>query len=119
MNKDTLYYDGACPLCRHEIQTLARLSRGNLILQDIHQLDSETDTPGKQALLDRLHLQTADGEWITGLDANIRAWQDTSLGRLWRVLAWPLVRRVSYPAYEYWLRRRARGRQCSIPSREV
>lgn len=106
MNKDTLYYDGACPLCRGEINKLARFSDGNLELVDIHRIDESETGLNKADLLARLHLKTAGGEWITGLKANIRAWQGTPFRHLWRVLDWPLVNRFSYPAYEFWLRRR-------------
>ncbi len=107
MNKDTLYYDGACPLCNAEIGKLAKLSRGRINLVDIHRLAPGEAEVDSEELLARLHLKTADGQWITGLSANIRAWQHTPLRHLWRVLDWPLVRMFSYPAYEFWLRRRA------------
>ena len=108
MNKDTLYYDGACPVCSAEVDKLARFSNGRLALEDIHDLDDSDVRLDKQELLSRLHLRTADGEWVTGLKANIRAWQHTPFRYLWRILDWPLVNLVSYRAYEYWLRRRNR-----------
>lgn len=113
MDKDTLYYDGACPLCRAEINKLRRFSDGLIELRDVHDLDDDETAIAKADLLARLHLQTAEGQWITGLKANIRAWQNTPFGRLWRVLDWPLVNRVSYPCYEFWLRRR-NASNCSI-----
>ena len=73
MNKDTLYYDGECPVCRAEVDKLARLSNGRLSLENIHDLGDADASLDKQRLLSRLHLKTADGEWITGLSANIRA----------------------------------------------
>ena len=106
MQKDTLYYDGNCPLCRAEIGKLRRFSNNRIVLRDIHAMtDGETDV-AKTDLLARLHLKTGDGEWVTGLAANIRAWQYTPFRHLWRVLDWPLVKRLSYPCYELWLRRR-------------
>ncbi len=108
MEKDTLYYDGACPLCRAEIGKLERHSRENLCLVDIHQMDGDESVPDRETLLARLHLRTGDGQWLTGLDANIRAWHHTPFRGLWRVLGWPLVRPFSNAAYELWLRWRAR-----------
>ena len=108
MDKDTLYYDGACPLCRAEIGKLGRHSSNNLCLVDIHQMDEDNAVPDREALLSRLHLRTADGEWLTGLDANIRAWHHTPFRRLWRVLAWPIIRPFAALAYETWLKLRAR-----------
>jgi predicted DCC family thiol-disulfide oxidoreductase YuxK len=107
MDKDTLYYDGSCPLCSAEIARLAKYADDRIELRDVHQLGENETTVARTELLARLHLQTADGEWITGLKANIRAWQYTPFGGLWRVLDWPLINRVSYPCYEFWLRRRA------------
>ena len=107
MDKDTLYYDGACPLCSAEIGKLAKYAGDALILTDIHDLDYTDDaTPDKPLLLARLHLKTAEGEWITGLRANIRAWHHTPFRHLWRMLDWPLISPVSHRFYELWLRKR-------------
>jgi predicted DCC family thiol-disulfide oxidoreductase YuxK len=106
MDKDTLYYDGACPLCSAEIDKLSRCASATLIVRNIHELDADENTPARELLLSRLHLKTADGTWITGLAANIRAWEHTPFRHLWRVLDWPLIRPVSHWCYEFWLRRR-------------
>ncbi len=108
MEKDTLYYDGACPLCRAEIGKLERHSRDKLCLVDIHEMQDDAGTPDRDALLARLHLRTADGEWLTGIDANIRAWHHTPFRRLWQVLGWPLIRPFAAFGYETWLKLRAR-----------
>lgn len=109
MKKDTLYYDGACPICSAEIAKLESFCNGRLELRDIHSLDGDDARLDKKALLARLHLRTADGRWITGLKANIRAWHHTPFRHLWKVLDWPLVRLVTHPCYEFWLRRRNRS----------
>ena len=75
---DVLYYDGSCPLCQREMSHLARLKSDWLELRDIHDLPSSDDLPDKAALLQSLHLRR-DGNWVTGLDANIAAWQYLSL----------------------------------------
>ena len=114
MDKDTLYYDGACPLCRGEVNKLTKFTRGNLVVKNIHELDADGTVPDKQILLSRLHLQTADGQWLTGLTANIRAWHHTPFRNLWRMLDWPVIRIFSHWAYEFWLRRRnSTGKQCA------
>lgn len=115
MDKDTLYYDGACPLCSAEIEKLAKFSGDGLRLKDIHQLKGSAAGLDKSLLLSRLHLQTGDGEWITGLSANIRAWQHTRFGALWRLLDLPLISRLSRWGYEIWLRRRSRRSSCPAP----
>jgi len=108
MEQDTLYYDGACPLCSAEINKLSRLSGEGLCLRNIHELDPEEDCPAPEVLMARLHLKTAEGQWITGLSANVHAWQHTRLGFLWRVLELPLIRPISHYCYELWLRQRNR-----------
>lgn len=110
MEKDTLYYDGACPLCSAEIAKLAHFSKDKLELRDIHELGEADSGLDKEELLSKLHLKTADGKWITGLHANIRAWRHTPFRYLWRVLDWPLINLVSHRCYDLWLRQRNRSR---------
>ena len=106
MNKDTLYYDGACPICRAEIDKLRHFARDRISLENIHDLDVDETGLDKQLLLSRLHLKTADGNWVTGLRANIRAWRHTPFRYFWAMLDWPLIRAVSHRCYEFWLRKR-------------
>ena len=51
MTKETLYYDGACPLCAREMKHLAKLKRDTLNLVDIHQVDITPEMPSKEDLL--------------------------------------------------------------------
>jgi predicted DCC family thiol-disulfide oxidoreductase YuxK len=101
---DTLYYDGQCPLCKREVGRLREISSG-LALCDIHDLD-DAGLPSRDQLLRQLHLRTAKGEFLTGLEANVAAWQHTRIGWLWRVLQWPLIRPVASRCYNLWARRR-------------
>lgn len=115
MQKDTLYYDGACPLCRGEVNKLTKFTKDNLIAVNIHDLDVDDNAPDKEILLSRLYLKTSDGQWLTGLTANIRAWHHTPFRNLWRTLNWPVIRIFSNWAYEFWLRRRNRsGSRCAV-----
>ncbi len=111
MAKDTLYYDGACPICRAEVARLERLAGDRLAFENVHELEADDGLPDKALLLARLHLRTADGDWLTGLDANIRAWGHTPFRRLWELFELPLMRPLGEWAYEFWLRRR-RGAAC-------
>ena len=106
MDKDTLYYDGACPLCRAEVSKLSKFARDKLIVKNIHDLGEAEAAPDKALLLARFYLKTADGKWMTGLSANIRAWHHTPFRYLWRILDWPLIRVISHRCYELWLRQR-------------
>jgi predicted DCC family thiol-disulfide oxidoreductase YuxK len=146
--RDTLYYDGQCPLCAAEIEALARARGDALRLLDIHDRaalavaavdsrdkDGSPDAasaaaraagadagvatatrpaPDVDDLLRTLHLQRADGTWLTGADANVAAWEDTRRGRLLRVLRWPLLRPfvdLGYRVWAFWRYRRLYGRQ--------
>lgn len=102
MPKDTLYYDGQCPLCNSEMQKLRQLANKELQLVDIHGLGDGEDLPSKQALLGNLHLKKSNGELLTGLDANVAAWQHTRFGLLFRWLRWPLVGAIADRVYGYW-----------------
>ncbi|NWO08045.1 MAG: DUF393 domain-containing protein [Alteromonadaceae bacterium] len=104
---DTLFYDGSCPLCAKEVETLRTLQRGNLIFADIHQQwSANADIPSHETLLRRLHLKTWTGEWVVGLPANVRAWSHTRFGFLFRPLLWPGIYPVARFIYERWADRR-------------
>jgi predicted DCC family thiol-disulfide oxidoreductase YuxK len=99
--KDTLFYDGQCPICNAEITRLEAAVDEELICVDIHSVAS---TPvDRQTLFSQLHLLRSDGELLVGLEANVAAWQHTK----WRVLAsfllWPVIRWFAELAYQGWL----------------
>ena len=102
MSHDTLYYDGHCPLCSIEMEKLNRHAGAKLQLVDIHSLQDNPGLPSRQILLSSLHLKRADGELLTGLDANVAAWQHTRFGFLYKWLRWPLVRSIADWFYARW-----------------
>jgi len=149
-NRDTLYYDGQCPLCAAEIEALAEARGASLCLIDIHDTAVRADAsngpgvacnaepvppaasvdadgsfsadgmaetrhnPSVDDLLRTLHLQRADGSWLTGADANVAAWETTRRGRLLRALRWPVFRPFvdfGYRIWALWRYRRLYGRQ--------
>ena len=116
MTKDTLYYDGACPLCALEMKHLANLKRDSLELVDIHNTDITDDMPSKADLLLNLHLKRGD-DWVVGADANVAAWQHTKLGALWAWLRWPVIRTVIDPVYAFWAKRRYEGLYVPLPGK--
>ena len=105
-HKDTLYYDGSCPLCSKEIHHLQRLQQGGLVCLDIHSNLPSGLPKDKEKLLNILHLYTANGKCLTGLDATVTAWQHTSAGWLFRWLRWPVIRFIADPIYLRWANRR-------------
>lgn len=116
--RDTLFYDGQCSLCRHEIRLLSALRRDTLQLQDLNELSVDHDGPDWDTLMQSLHLRCANGDWLTGIDATVRAWSHTPLGLLWAPLRWPLLAPIADRVYDYWARRRYTSRlrceQCRI-----
>ncbi len=100
MKTETLYYDGQCPLCSSEVRRLATLSDKHLACIDVHSVD--LDTAEKTAMLKVLHYHAANGEWLTGLDANIAAWQHTKFGFMFRWLRWPFIRSLADKVYSAW-----------------
>jgi len=107
---DTLYYDGNCPLCSYEIRILNRYKDNKLHLIDIHSQDNRQQSKNKLELLLVLHLQTKEGQWLTGLDATVAAWQHTRVGFAFKPLRWPLIKPVSDYVYKKW----AVNRQCKL-----
>jgi len=105
---DTLYYDGLCPVCAHEIKLLQKLKRDSLTLIDIHSLNSKAtdDDICRNALLAILHLKTSEGRWLKGLDATVQAWRHTPVGWLLAPLRWPLIKQVADKAYTFWAYKR-------------
>lgn len=99
---DVLYYDGQCPLCRREMQSLAAQHDDRLQLVDIHRLDDLPPGLTREHLLKWLHLRRADGQWVTGVDANVAAWEHTPRGRWLRWMRWPVLRHVVDAGYRVW-----------------
>lgn len=106
---DTLFYDGQCPFCIREVRLLTRIADDGLQLTDLHAVPDNPGEPTRLARLKNLHLRTCEGEWLTGVDANVRAWSHTRWGFLFRVLRWPLVGSLADASYRYWARKRYRN----------
>lgn len=97
-----LYYDGQCSLCRAEVGKLQKLADNRLSFQDIN--ESEAELPlSKDELLSELHIRQANGDWVTGLDANIQAWQHTRYKSWARCLKLALIYPLARFGYAVWL----------------
>jgi predicted DCC family thiol-disulfide oxidoreductase YuxK len=115
MTIDTLYYDGSCPLCAKEMRWLARYHHRGLALQDIHALEQDALPAPKAEMLQILHLYTATGELLLGLDATVTAWSHTPYGFLVKPLQWPIIKTIADKAYQYWaIRRYAKRYDCNV-----
>ncbi len=108
--KSILYFDGNCPLCAKEMALLKRLKNSELELVDLWH--AQIDIPSDD-LLKVLHLQTPQGEWKKGLDANVAAWRHTPIGFLFIPLRWPIIGPIADKIYYRW----AENRFCKIKSK--
>ncbi|WP_196157470.1 thiol-disulfide oxidoreductase DCC family protein [Reinekea sp. G2M2-21] len=100
--RETLFYDGQCPVCSAEIAKLKRLADEDIQFQDINSLNQSSEE--RERLFSQLHLRKADGRWLTGLDANIAAWQHTRWCYCAGVLRLPVIYSVARVGYGLWLR---------------
>lgn len=99
---DTLYYDDKCQFCWRYAQRLEQLQQGGLSLVSIEQVGTDPGIPGRLALQRQLHLKTAQGQWLTGLDAALRAWSHTRRAWLFKPLGWPLIHGLATTVYDAW-----------------
>lgn len=73
----TVLYDGACPLCRREIDLYRGLdARSPVCYADVSDPASALPdgAPTRQLLLARFHVRRADGELLSGAAAFIALW---------------------------------------------
>lgn len=111
MTKPTVLYNGACPVCRTEIEHYQRLDgdiHPKLAWRDINRLDGEPASCdpascgiGADAMRRRLHVVDADGQLLVGVPAFARIWDHLPRYRwLARLVRLPLVRSVAPWLYE-------------------
>ena len=80
-----VFFDGACPLCRREIDLLRRLDRHRRVrFTDIASPDFDTSTLGRShdELMERIHARDAGGAWITGVEVFRRLYGAVGFGAL-------------------------------------
>lgn len=118
---DTLYYDSNCPICVKEVGRLRRIADEELVLCDIFQANNDA-LPDTDTLLRQLHLETSDGELLTGVEANVAAWRHTHWAFLFSWMQWPVFRTVTdkiYTRWALWRYRRLYGDQYQEPTDAV
>jgi predicted DCC family thiol-disulfide oxidoreductase YuxK len=91
------------------MERLGRLKSDQLELVDIHCVPASADLPDRDTLLRNLHLRLPDGRMLTGVEANVAAWQYTPQGWLFRWMRWPIFRQIADRAYRRWARWRYEG----------
>ena len=108
----TIYYDGACLVCAAEMEHYRRLDRsGRLAFVDISAPGFVAPDHGREqrAFMKQLHVRTADGRWLTAIDAFLALWEILP-GRGYRVLhrlvGWPPLRPLADAGYRLFARYR-------------
>lgn len=105
----TVWFDGACPLCRREISFMRRLDRAGR-LYFVNLADPDVACPlDRRSLLMQLHARVGDGPLLVGVDAFAAMWCAIPLLRPLGLLArWPPAGRLLARAYAHFLRMRPR-----------
>ncbi|MYM69083.1 DUF393 domain-containing protein [Pseudoduganella sp. FT55W] len=118
MNKPVLmlYYDGNCSICRAQMSRLRVRDRtGCLAFSDIASPDFSLQEVGvsMEALGTEIHVRTADGRLLVGIDSLVAIY--TALGRGWLVapLKWRMLRPLFAAMYRTLARNRYRLSACA------
>ncbi len=96
--KIRLLYDGACPICRREMDWLRRRNlRGNLDFEDISDPGFDPSRYGltHEQVTRVMHAVLPDGRVARGLEAIRQAYRAIGLGWLVAPTGWPVLRQVA------------------------
>lgn len=107
----TVYYDGACSLCRGEMQLLMqRNTAGLLAFVDIATPGFDPAPLGVSldAMLSLMHVRRRDGGWLVGIPAFEVIYAATGFHGTARWLCKPWVGRIAAHAYPWLVRNRYR-----------
>lgn len=109
MTQLTIYFDSHCPLCMTEMQQLKAADKaGRIVFADLHAEGFSQRYPhiDPQQAYNRLHVETDDGELLTGLDANCAVWHAVGKNAWLKILRWPVIRYFADIAYGFFARHR-------------
>ena len=103
----TLLFDGACPLCRREVEALRSRDqgKGQICFVDIDAPDynpSAHQGISYRKAMGRIHAIGADGRVIVDVAAFREAYRLVGLGWLYAPTAWPLLKPVVDGVYGLW-----------------
>jgi predicted DCC family thiol-disulfide oxidoreductase YuxK len=105
----TVWFDGACPLCRREIALMRRLDRRQAIEFVDVQSPQSVCPLDRAALLARFHAREAGGEIVSGAAAFAAMWRAIPILRpLGRAARWKPVLWVLEKLYLQFLKVRPR-----------
>jgi len=105
----TLLFDGGCPLCLREVQTLRRRDQGQdrLAFVDVDDPGYDPARHGGITYADamgRMHAIRGDGEVIHDVEVFRQAYALVGLGWLYAPTRWPLLRPLVEALYGLWAR---------------
>lgn len=107
-----ILFDGECPLCRREIDLLARIDggRNRLAFEDISSDEFDAARYGLEirAVHERIHGVLADGRVVEGVEVFRRAYSAIGLGWLVAPTRWPILRQLADVLYRWFARNRLR-----------
>lgn len=73
----TVYYDGACPVCRREIGFYQKRTGGAVSYCDVAAEVCPAPDLTREDALRRFHVRLADGELVSGAAAFLALWRET------------------------------------------
>jgi predicted DCC family thiol-disulfide oxidoreductase YuxK len=73
----TVYYDGACPVCRREIGFYQKRTGGAVSYCDVAAEVCPAPDLGREEALQRFHVRLADGALVSGARAFLALWGQT------------------------------------------
>ncbi len=122
-----VFFDGACPLCRREINMLRRLDRRRKIrFTDIQSPEFQSASIGRtfEELMARIHGRLPDGSVIEGVEVFRRLYAAVGFRWIVAMTHWPGISQLMNLGYRVFAknRRRLTGRcsdgTCDLPSKE-
>jgi len=105
----TTYYDGQCPLCRAEMHNLMlRNTEGRVAFVDAAAPGFDAAALGiaHEALMEALHVRTADGRWLVGVPAFEALYRTLGLPGVAAALRQPLLAAAAARLYPWVARHR-------------
>eukprot|EP00121_Abeoforma_whisleri_P014555 Awhi_evm1s13421 len=111
-----MLYDSDCPLCMHEVRTLAKLSKkkGDPILftdiarRDYNPSDFKNGNVSYETGMKRIHGVLANGEVVSGVKCFQKIYTEVGLGWIFYVCQYPVIYNVLEKAYDFWAKYRMR-----------
>jgi predicted DCC family thiol-disulfide oxidoreductase YuxK len=92
----SLFYDGACAICRKYVTWLKKRTGERIHYVDISGPEFAAESFGldKSAVLQEIHAIESDGTTLKGIPAIQAVFNRAGLGRLGRIISWPLLRPI-------------------------